>query len=173
MAARRTFASGASPAPARVKSRWWRESARACSGVEPERRLVRLQGVDPPEKRVVEIGVARVAREDRGDGALDRLELVVRFGAGEIEEHLGDPVERSPAPLERLDRVGEGRGRGVRGDGVDLGPRVLDGRLEGRLEMPRRNAVEGRGTRMGRSRLRAGGSRPESEGSSTSVRRHL
>ncbi len=113
-------------------------------GREPERRLVRVQGVDPPEQRVVQIGVARVAREDRGDGALDRLEFVVRLGAGEIEEQLGDPVERPPAPLHGLDRVGEGRGRGIGGDGVDLGPRFLQGRLEGRLEAARRDAVEGR-----------------------------
>ena len=122
-------------------------------GREPERRLVRLQGVDPTEQRVVEISVARVAREDRGDGALDRLELVVRLGAGEIEEHLGDPVERPPAPLHGLDRVGEGRRRGIGGDGVDLGPRLLQRRLEGRLEMPRRDAVERRRLERGGPRL--------------------
>ncbi len=113
-------------------------------GREAERRLVRLQGVDPSEQRIVQVGVAGVAREDRGDGALDRFEFVVRLGPGQIEKHLGDPVEGPSAPLHGLDRVGEGRRRGIRGNSVDLGPRLLQGDLEGGLKMPRRDAVERR-----------------------------
>ncbi len=78
------------------------QSARACSGVRPSDGCVRLQGVDPPEQRVVQIGVAGVARQDRRDGALDRFELVVRLGAGEIEKDAWRPgrgsARSAPAP---------------------------------------------------------------------------
>ena len=93
-------------------------------GRKPERGLVRLERVDALEQRLVQIGVAVMAGEDRGDGALDRLQFVVRCGAGEVEENARDPVERTPAALERLDRIGEGRRRRVGGDGVDLRPRL-------------------------------------------------
>ena len=64
--------------------------------------------------------------------------------AGEVEEDFGDPVEASPAALERLDRIGEGRRLRVCGDGVDLRPRLLQGAVEGGAEMAGLDAVERR-----------------------------
>ena len=85
-----------------------------------------------------------MARENRRDVALDRLQFVVGVGAGEIEEDARHLVERAPAALERLDRVGEGRRLGIGGDGVDLRARLRERRVEGRAEMARLDAVERR-----------------------------
>ena len=61
------------------------EHARLLGG-KPQPRLAGLQGVDALEQRIVQISVAAMAREDRSDLALDRLNLVIGRGAGEIEE---------------------------------------------------------------------------------------
>ena len=113
-------------------------------GGKPEPLLHGLQGVDAPEQRVVQIGFAAMAREDGSDFALDRLDLVIGRGAGEIEEDARDLVEGLAAALQRLDRVGEGRRLRIGGDGVDLRPRLLERRLERGPEMAGLDALERR-----------------------------
>ena len=93
-------------------------------GRKPEPLLIGLQGVDALEQRIVQIGFAAMTRQDRSDLALDRLNLVIARGAGEIEEDAGDLVEAPPAALQRLDRVGESRRIRIGRDGVDLRPRL-------------------------------------------------
>ena len=85
-----------------------------------------------------------MAREARRDLALDRFDLVVCFRARQIEEDAGHSGQRAPAALQRVDGVGEGRRRGIIGDGVDLSPRFFKGGLERGPEMPGRDAVERR-----------------------------
>ena len=76
-----------------------------------------------------------MAREHRGDLALDRLDLVVGRCAGKIEENAGNLVEALAAALDRLDGVGEARRLRIGGDGVDLGARLFQRRLEGGAEV--------------------------------------
>ena len=113
-------------------------------GRKPEFVSLRLQSVDALEQRVVEIGLVAMAREDRRDLALDRLQFIIGRRACEIEEDTSHPLEAAPAALERLDRVGEGRGRRVCGDGVDFVPRVLQRSLKSGPEMTRLDALERR-----------------------------
>ena len=113
-------------------------------GRKPERVLARLQGVDAPEQGIVQIDVAAMAREDRGDLAFDRLDLVIARGAGEIEEDARHFVARLPAALQRLDGVGEGRRLRIGDDGVDLRPRPGDGGVERGPEMRGFDALERR-----------------------------
>ena len=93
-------------------------------GRKPELALAGLERVDAPEQGVVQIGVAAVARENRRDVALDRLQFVICVGAGEIEKDARHFVEAAPAALERLDRIGEGRRLGIGGDRVDFRARL-------------------------------------------------
>ena len=113
-------------------------------GRKPEFVLFGLEGVDALKQRLVQIGLAAMAGEHRRDVPLDRLELVVRHGAREIEKDISHAIERTPAALHGLDRVGEGRGRRVGADGVDLGARVLEGGVECGPEVTRFNALERR-----------------------------
>ena len=113
-------------------------------GREPELRLLRLKRVDAREQSLVQIGVAAMARENRRDFALDRLQFVIGVGAGEIEKDARHFVEPAPAALERLDRIGEARRRRIGGDRVDLRARLAERGLEGRPEMARLEAVERR-----------------------------
>jgi len=85
-----------------------------------------------------------MAGEARGNGALDRLQFVVGVSAREIEEDTRHFVEAAPAALQRLDRVGEGRRRRVRGDRVDLRARLSERGVEGRGEMARLDKGERR-----------------------------
>ena len=85
-----------------------------------------------------------MARENRRDFALDRLQLVIGVGANQIEKNAGHFVEAAAAALERLNRIGEGRRLGIGGDGVDLRARLLKRRIEGRPEMLRLETVERR-----------------------------
>ena len=84
----------------------------------------RFERVDALEQSLVQIGLAAVAREDGRDLALDRLQLVIRVGAGQVEENARHFVQAAAAALERLDRIGESRRRRIGGDGVDLGARL-------------------------------------------------
>ena len=113
-------------------------------GRKPELVFFGLQGVDAREQRLVQIGVVAMARQDRRDVALDRLQLVIGRRAGEVEEDGGDTVEAAAAALQRLDRIGEGRRRRVGGDGVDLAPRLFQRGREGGPEMARLDALERR-----------------------------
>ena len=113
-------------------------------GRKPEFVSFRLQSVNALEQRVVQIGLVAMARQDRRDVALDRLQFIIGRRACEIEEDTSHLLEAAPAALERLDRVGEGRGRRVRGDGVDFVPRVLQRSLESGPEMTRLDALERR-----------------------------
>ncbi len=113
-------------------------------GRKPEPVLPGLQCVDALEQSVVQIGFAAMARQDRGDLALDRLKLVVGRRAREIEKDLGHPVEAAPAALQRLDRVGEARRLRIGGHGVDIGPSLLEGGLECGPEMTGLDALERR-----------------------------
>ena len=85
-----------------------------------------------------------MARENRRDFALDRLQLVIGVGANQIEKNAGYPVEAAAAALEPLNRIGERRGLGIGGDGVDLRARLAKRSIEGRPEMLRLETVERR-----------------------------
>ena len=85
-----------------------------------------------------------MTREKRRDFALDRLQLIIGVGAGEIEENARHFVEATPAPLERLDRIGESRRRRIGGDRVDLPARLGERRIERRPEMARLETIERR-----------------------------
>ena len=50
-----------------------------------------------------------MAGESGRDLPLDRLKLVIGVGAREIEENRADPGQIAAAPLQRFDRIGEGR----------------------------------------------------------------
>ena len=88
-------------------------------GVEPERRAPLPERLDPAEERLVEGDLVAVARQCRGDVALDRLERVIGIGAGQVEEHRHHLIEAKPALLERRDRVGEVGLRRIPGDRID------------------------------------------------------
>ena len=113
-------------------------------GGKPEPVLLAFQGVDPSEQRVVEIGVAAMARQNRSDLALDRLELVVGRGAGQIEEDGRHLVEAPAAALDRLDGVSEGRRLRIGGDCVDLGARRSKRDVEGGPKVLRLDTLERR-----------------------------
>ena len=78
-------------------------------GRKPETVLLGFQSVDALKQRVVQIGFAAMARQNRGDFALDRLKLIIGRRACEIEEDARHLVEAAPAALQRFDRIGEGR----------------------------------------------------------------
>ena len=65
-----------------------------------------------------------MARENRRDFALDRLQLVIGVSARQIEKNARHLVEAAAAALQRLDRIGEGRRLGIGGDRVDLRSRL-------------------------------------------------
>ena len=95
-------------------------------------------------KRAVQIDRVVVAREQRRDFALHRLDGVGRIGAGQHEEHVGDPVERPAGALHRDNGVVEARRRGVGCDRVDLGAVAAERRIEGRAELLGLDGAEGR-----------------------------
>ena len=113
-------------------------------GRKPEFAGVRLERVDALEQSLVQIGLAAVTRELRRDFALDRLQLVIRVGANQVEKNAGHSVEAAAAALQRVNRIGEGRRLGIGGDRVDLRSRLLKRRVEGRRELARLEAVERR-----------------------------
>ena len=80
-------------------------------GRKPEPLLRGLQCVDALEQRVVQIGFAAMARQNRGHLALDRLQFVIGRGAREIGKDPRHSIEAVTAALQRLDGVGEGRDR--------------------------------------------------------------
>ena len=67
-------------------------------GVKTERLAPAIELGDAGIERAVEIERVAVAGEQRRDVALDRLDGVAGIGAGQHEEHVGDAVERAPAP---------------------------------------------------------------------------
>ncbi len=81
-------------------------------GRKPEPVSFRLQSVNAREQRIVQEGLVAMARQDRRDIALDRLQFIIGRRACEIEEDVFHLLEVAPAALERLDRVGEGGGAG-------------------------------------------------------------
>ena len=85
-----------------------------------------------------------MTRENRRDFPLDRLQLIIGVGAGQIEENARHFVQAAPAPLERLDRIGESRRRRIGGDRVDLRARLGERRIKRRPEMARLEAIERR-----------------------------
>jgi hypothetical protein len=105
---------------------------------------VRLERVDALEQSLVQIGLAAVTRELGRDFALDRLQLVIRVGANQVEKNTGHSVQAAAAALQRVNRIGEGRQFGIGGDPVDLRSRLAQRRVEGRRELARLEAVERR-----------------------------
>ena len=93
-------------------------------GRQPGFAGVRLDRVDTLEQSLVQIGLAAMAREFGRDFALDRLQLVIRVRANQIEKHTGHSVEAATAALEGLDCVGEGRRLQVGRDYIDLCTRL-------------------------------------------------
>jgi hypothetical protein len=68
-------------------------------GRKPEFVFIGVEGVDALEQRLVQIGLAAVAREHWRDCALDRLQIVVGRRAREIEKNARHFVEAAPAAL--------------------------------------------------------------------------
>ncbi len=120
-----------------------REHARLLR-IEPEAFARRAQRLDAGEQRLVEVDFAAGARQNRRDIAFDRLQRVVAVRARQIEKHRGDAIERRPAALQRLDRVGEGGRFRIDGDRGDF--RALFGQrgVERRTEMLGLNRSERR-----------------------------
>ena len=129
-------------------------------GRQPEFVLVRLERVDALEQSLVQIGLAAVAREEGRDLALNRLQLVIRVGAGQVEENARHFVQAAAAALQGLNRIGEGRRLGIGGDPVDLRARLFERRVECGpemlgLETVERRRLEWRGPRF-EKRVRVG-----------------
>ena len=104
-------------------------------GIEAQAVARRPQRLDAREQRIVEINFAAGARQNRRDVALDRLQRVVAVGAGEIEKHRRDAIERRAAALQRLDRIVERSWRRIVGDRGDFRALFAKRRLERRREM--------------------------------------
>ena len=104
-------------------------------GREVERVAVLPQRLDPFEQRGVHRHVGAIGGELGRDLALQRFAGRVGVGAREVEEHAEHLVERRLGKLQRLDGVLEARRRGVVGDGVDIGPRFRQRRVDGGAEV--------------------------------------
>src|SRR5580700_1110706 len=74
----------------------------------------------------------------------DRLDCIVGVARLEVEEHSTDPLEQTAAALQCLDRVGKTRRCGRTRDRADFGDLLLHAAIEGRREVLRSNAIEGR-----------------------------
>jgi hypothetical protein len=90
-----------------------------------------------------------VLRKHRRDLALDRLQLIVRVRAGEVEEHIGDAPQRCAAQFERVDGVRESRCFRALRDSGDFVSMLGQGRVKGRPKVLRANVSE-RGCAEGR-----------------------
>ena len=113
-------------------------------GRKAEILLLGVDRVDTLEQSLVQIGLAAMTRENGRDLALDRLQLVIRVSASQIEENARHFVEAAAAALQRVNRIGEGRRFGIGGDGFDLRARLGERRVEGRRKLARLEAVERR-----------------------------
>ncbi len=103
-----------------------------------------LHGVDATEEIGVHVDRSVMRGELRRHFALDRLQRFVRVRGREVPEHAANLAQERARALKRLDRIGEGCGRGVGCDGRDILPVRLKARLERRREMFRRDALERR-----------------------------
>ena len=84
----------------------------------------------------------------RRDLALDLLQRVIGVGAGKHMEHMLDPRQRPTAALQRLDRIGEARRRGLSRDRRDFGGVLGTGARIGLAKVLGLDAVE-RGNAVG------------------------
>ncbi len=125
--------------------------------VERQRRLRPVQRFDALEQRVVEKDRAALARQDRRDLALDLLQRVVAVGAGEIEEHRGDAIERLAAALQRADRIVERRRSRIGGDGDRSRRAFAPAPRRTRGGNARAGCARTAARRTGRSRVREAG----------------
>ena len=111
---------------------------------EPEPVALLVQGIDPPEQAFIVQDPVMVGGQLRPDLALDGLQRLVGVGAGEVEEHAGDAVEKLAAAFQRGDGIVEGRRVGLPRCSRDLGIVLGKAALERRQEMLRRDAAERR-----------------------------
>jgi hypothetical protein len=75
---------------------------------------------------------------------LDRLQFASRFGPGQVPEHAAHAVHGRARPLQRGDRIVEGRRVRVADYGRDFRLVVGHGALVGRLDVRRFDALERR-----------------------------
>jgi hypothetical protein len=87
---------------------------------------------------------AVVARQDGRDREVDLLQGIVGVRAGEQMERGRHAAKIRPAPLKRLDRIGEACRCGIGGDGLDCRAMFGQHTVERRTEMRGPNAVERR-----------------------------
>ena len=113
-------------------------------GGEAELVASAMKTVDAAEQRLVHEDAVPVLGLERRERELDRLDGVVGMRAGENAEDAPDPGQRLPAPLQRLDGIGEGRLGRIGGDGVDLGGVRGKCARVSRLEMLRLDPAERR-----------------------------
>ena len=90
-------------------------------GIEAQAGASFMQRADAGEERGVEENGVAVRGEFGGEGFLDGLEGGVGVAAVDVGKNPGDAAEELAGALEGDDGVVEGRGRGVSGDGGDLG----------------------------------------------------
>jgi hypothetical protein len=96
-----------------------------------------MEAADAGIERPVKVKHVAVAGEQRRDVPLDGLQGIGGVGPGQDVEHICDTIEVTSALLQGLDGVGEGRGRRVGGDGVDLGTVAHERLVESGTEMLR------------------------------------
>ena len=148
ISASRVLAAGSSAAPARRKLGMIALDHPLLFGIEPERVGLAHQRVDAGEQIRVGVNVVPVPRHHRRHLALDLLQRIVGMGAGEHMEHVLDPRQRPAAALQRLDRIGETRRRGLGRNRRDFGRVFGAGACVGRAKVFGPDAVE-RGTPSG------------------------
>ena len=117
-------------------------------GAKAERAGLLHQRVDAGEQFRVGVNVVPMSCHHRRDLALDRLQRVIGVGAGKHMEHMLDPRQRPAAALQRLDRIGEARRRGLSRDRRDFGGVLRAGARIGLAKVLGLDAIE-RGNAVG------------------------
>ena len=115
-------------------------------GIEVQLGPTAVEIVDATEQLFVLIDVAVMARHARRDSALDRFDLRIRVGAGEIEENHRSPPQTATGAFQGFDAIGKTCRLGVSCDRRDFGSVFGKGSLESRREMGRLQRPEGRKT---------------------------
>ena len=103
---------------------------------------LRVEVGDAGEQSGVQRDLRVVLRQLGAVIAGNRLKLLVGVAGVQVEEHRAHPVEQPTRMFHRLDRIGEGRGFGRAGDGLEIGQPFFHATVERRWKMLRLDQIE-------------------------------